>query len=633
MSATRSASVSPRRLPDQPNLDQLRKQAKDLLKAYLSGDSAAVAEVRRFERNPSSDFALSDAQRVLARAYGFQSWPKLKAFVEGANIARFATAVQEGNIPLVRSMLASRPELVSMDTAGSDEHRGIHYAVLRRDPAMVRLLMEAGADPRKGIFPHRDATSALALAQDREYTDIVAIIEEEERKRREEMSCSNATVSPVQDQISVAIRRGDRTTAIRLLECDLTLLHACDRDGRTPLHIAAGCNDIELISWLVKRRANVHKKDPDGLTSLDHAALAADPRNRSAERFPETAQLLLQQGAELTVRAAVALGDQDRVRKFIFADPDLLRYISAKGGLLTLAVNHRQLEMVRLLLDLGADVDERIRFQELEEPTESWGMPLWYAALAGDLAITQLLLDRGADPNANVYASGWPLRNAWNHEDDSVKNLLLERGARPQPYMVSESHNIDEAKRLLEENPSDELASELVWSAADHGCPEIVELSLPHLNWPRNDARWHWTLIQPIRGAGGDSSRNEGHFRSMAALLRHGVDPNVSRFGQTILHFAAARRSDLSGEDRARFASMLMDYGADLKLRDDMLKSTPLGWACRWGQVELVRLYLSRGATVLETDAEPWASPIAWARKMNHRAIISLLEGGLDPRQ
>ncbi|MFZ0306118.1 MAG: hypothetical protein WAL75_25765, partial [Terracidiphilus sp.] len=73
--------------------------------------------------------------------------------------------------------------------------------------------------------------------------------------------------------------------------------------------------------------------------------------------------------------------------------------------------------------------------------------------------------------------------------------------------------------------------------------------------------------------------------------------------------------------------------GADLKLRDDMLKSTPLGWACRWGQVELVRLYLSRGATVLETDAEPWASPIAWARKMNHRAIISLLEGGLDPRQ
>ena len=84
--------------------------------------------------------------------------------------------------------------------------------------------------------------------------------------------------------------------------------------------------------------------------------------------------------------------------------------------------------MVNLLLDLGADVDERVLLQELEDPTESWGMPLWYAALAGDLAITQLLLDRGADPNANVYASGWRLRNAWYHQDDSVKRLLLERG-------------------------------------------------------------------------------------------------------------------------------------------------------------------------------------------------------------
>jgi len=633
MAATRPGSLSPRRLPDPPNLEQLRKQARELLKACRAGDSAALAEVRRFERNPSPDFALSDAQRILARAYGFDSWTRFKAFVDGVNIARFMTAVQEGDIPRVRSMLASRPELVSMDSAGNDEHRAIHYAVLLRDAAMVRLLMEAGADARKGIFPHRDATSALALARDREYTEVVAIIEEVEQQRRAEMSCSNATVSPLQDQISAAIRGGDRATAIGLLECDLSLLHACDRDGKTPLHIAAAGNDVELIRWLLKRRANVHKKDAGGLTPLDHAALAADPRNRSAERFPETARLLLEQGAGITVRAAVALGKQDRAREFILADPGLLRHISANGGLLTLAVNHLRLEMVRLLLDLGADVDERIRFQELEEPTESWGMPLWYAALAGDLAITRLLLDRGADPNANVYASGWPLRNAWNHEDESVKKLLLERGAKPQPYMLSESHNVDEARRLLDEDPSEESARELAWSAADQGCPEIVELSLPHLNWARDDPRWHWILIQPIRGAGGNSAQNEGHFRSMAALLRHGVDPGVSHFGQTALHFAAARQGSLPGRDRARFASMLMDYGASPRLRDDMLKSTPLGWACRWGRLELVELLIQRGAPVLELDAEPWASPIAWARKMDHRAIISLLEASLDPQQ
>src|ERR1700677_1377925 len=218
MSGNVPNSYPTRRLPKQPSLQQLRKQAKELLEKYRAGDSAAVAEVQQFERraNPSA-FALNDAQRVLARAYGFQSWPKLKAFVDGATIARFADAVKAGDMAQVRSMLAVRPELVSMDRAGNDEHRGLHYAVLRRDVPMVKLLMEAGADARKGIWPNRDATSALTLARDREYSEIVAIIEEEERLRREEMSCPNATVSPMQDEISAAILHGDAAMAKRLL--------------------------------------------------------------------------------------------------------------------------------------------------------------------------------------------------------------------------------------------------------------------------------------------------------------------------------------------------------------------------------------------------------------------------------
>ena len=197
MSDPRSTSVFPRRLPQQPSLEQLKKQAKELLERFRAGELAAVAEVRHFERSHPSHFALNDAQRVLARAYGFESWPKLKAFVDGATIARFTDAVKAGDMTQVRSMLASRPELVGMDQAGNDEHRGLHYAVLSRNAPMGKLLMEAGADGRKGIWPNRDATSALTLARDREYSEIVAIIEEEERPRREEMSCPNATVSPV----------------------------------------------------------------------------------------------------------------------------------------------------------------------------------------------------------------------------------------------------------------------------------------------------------------------------------------------------------------------------------------------------------------------------------------------------
>ena len=553
-----------------------------------------------------------------------------KALVEGANIARFAEAVLAGDVAQVRRLLASRPELVATDRAENDEHRGLHYAVLRRDAAMVLLLMQAGADARKGIWPHRDATSALTLARERQYDEIVAVIEEEERRRREEMSCSNATVSPTQDQISAAIANGDDATAMRLLDQDRTLIHACDRDGLTPLHVAAHRNRLEQVAWLLERRANVHKKDPGELTPLDHAALGVDPRNNRLERFPRVAALLLEHGAMLTIRAAVALGDLPEVRQFIAAEPGLLRQISGSGGLLTLAVNHRQMESAELLLDLGADVDERILLEGVEEPTASWGMPLWHSALAGDLAMTRLLLDRGADPNANVYASGWPLANAWGHADDRVKNLLLQRGAKRQPYMVAATHDVEEARRMLAQAPDEELVSELAWSAAGHGCPEIVAMALSHLNWQPQDPRWHWILIQPIRDAGGDSSQNDGHFRSLEILLQHGVDANVHRRHETLLHFIAARQSDLSGEDRARFAAMLIDHGARLDVRDDLLKSTPLGWACRWGHRELVELLLQRGAPVQEKDAETWATPEAWAQKMGHGEILAMLKHNLQ---
>ncbi len=631
MSVPRSHLAPTRHLTDQPSLEQLRKQAKELLQEFRAGAPGAMAEVNLFERNPDLEkFALSDAQRVLARAYGFASWPKLKAFVDGANVARFADAVQAGDVAQVRAMLASRPELVGMDRAENDEHRGLHYAVLRRDAVMARILMEAGADARKGIWPHRDATSALAIAQERQYDEIVAVIEEEERRRREEMSCSNATVSPAQDEISAAIAQGDDATAVRLLDEDRTLIQACDRDGATPLHVAARRNRIELVAWLLERRANVRKKDPHDRTPLDHAALGAGPGNKRAERFPRVAALLMEHGAPLTVRAAVALGDLGAVRRFIANEPELLRKISGNGGLLTLAVNHGQLATAELLLDLGADVNERILLEGIEEPVESWGMPLWHAAWANDLAMSRMLLDRGADPNANVYASGWPLGRAWDHEDDRVKKLLLERGAKLQPYMVAAHHDVAEARRLLAGAPSEAVVSELASSAADHGCPEIVAMAISHLRWPAEDHSWHWLLIQPMRGAGEDSLQNEGHFKCLEVLLGHGIDANVRRLNQTVLHFTAAHPSGLSGKDRARFAAMLIDHGARLDIRDDLLRSTPLGWACRWGHKELVELLIQRGAPVREKDAEPWATPVAWAQKMGHREIQSFLQSLLE---
>ena len=70
----------------------------------------------------------------------------------------------------------------------------------------------------------------------------------------------------------------------------------------------------------------------------------------------------------------------------------------------------------------------------------------------------------------------------------------------------------------------------------------------------------------------------------------------------------------------------LLDAGARTDVRDDLLKSTPLGWACRWGRTPIVRELLRRGVDRVEPDSPTWATPRAWAEKMNHSAIVAMLD-------
>ena len=65
-------------LPARPDLDQLRRQARELHRAALAGDADALRRVRRV----SGTVGLSAARLAIAREYGSASWPKLKAEVE-----------------------------------------------------------------------------------------------------------------------------------------------------------------------------------------------------------------------------------------------------------------------------------------------------------------------------------------------------------------------------------------------------------------------------------------------------------------------------------------------------------------------------------------------------------------------
>ena len=70
------------RLPADPSLEHLKNQAKTLLARARSGDEQARAWVREFHPDPPAELKLADAQLVVARAYGFPSWPKLHAHLE-----------------------------------------------------------------------------------------------------------------------------------------------------------------------------------------------------------------------------------------------------------------------------------------------------------------------------------------------------------------------------------------------------------------------------------------------------------------------------------------------------------------------------------------------------------------------
>jgi len=62
------------------------------------------------------------------------------------------------------------------------------------------------------------------------------------------------------------------------------------------------------------------------------------------------------------------------------------------------------------------------------------------------------------------------------------------------------------------------------------------------------------------------------------------------RFGAALLHEIVMMGDHVTPEERLAFAAAALDAGARMDPRDDLLKSTPLGWACRWGQRELVQL-------------------------------------------
>jgi len=629
-------SLPTRALTARPDLDQLKRHAKTLLDAYRAGDAFAIAEVAAHYHDASrSSFALHDAQLVLARAYGFESWPKLKAFVDGVTDERLRAAIRNGDISAVRAMLQARPELAARSNA-------LHIAVVNRAADLVRLLMAHGANARVGIYPHRDATSPLTVAIERGYDDIVAIIRDEERRRQ----AARAGVDTPSESLFEAIASADTDRVRRVIDADPSLMRARHPVyDWTPLHAAARSLNTDLVRWMIERGADVSTRaGRDQITPID----AADHWSRHVwregpqgfDRLAAVMMLLLERGATLTPRAAVVLGRVEWLRD-AHDRGTLVNPIDEWGGLLSLAVAHSRPEILSLLLDWGFDPDERTRFRDVggDEVVFTWGMPLWYCASSCKHAMAEILLEHGADPNASIYASGTPMSQAHGQNDERMIALLERYGGVTEPWIAGLYRRRDKVATLFA-NAADPrpLAEAMIEQASCGGDPEIVRTVLDHIAWPRDDPRWFTVLEQPLRIWHHGSSHwsrpdwNRATYPECFRLLLERCDPNIrgraddsSGLGVTLLHSVAGARRHVRADECLAFATMLLDAGARLDARDHVLKSTPLGWACRWGRMELVTLFLERGADRVEPDAEPWATPEAWARKMGHEEILTIL--------
>jgi ankyrin repeat protein len=519
--------------------------------------------------------------------------------------------------------------------------QALHNAVLHRSEEMVRLLMDYGANPHDGFYPHREATTPMAVAEARGYEEILAILRDAELRRRERNS--GVTGAPAPDALFQAIASGNDERAIAMMEADPALIRTCHPlRGWTPLHVAARSFNTGILTWLLDHDAHPGARGWHDFTPLD---LAADRWDETGG-FADTASLLIRRGAAMTARAASALGDAEWLRAR-HAAGDLVNAIEDAGGLLRIAVTHDRPEILTLLLGWGFDPDERIRCGEPDEgeATFSWGMPLWHCAGAAKYAMAEMLLERGADPNGRVMASGDPMFQAYSRRDWKMVALLERYGGVANATTAGLYRQTDLAKRMLSGEAKyaldgvggDTLAEQLLWGAACGGDPEITRLALERVDWPRDDPRWFTMLEQPLRiwshGTTGDEW-DRGTYLTCFRLVLERCDPNLrgrpqddGRFGLTILHSIAGSREHVTPAERAAFAAMALEAGARTDIRDHLLNSTPLGWACRWGRAELIKLLLERGADPVENDAEPWARPRAWADRMGHTEALAILDG------
>jgi hypothetical protein len=155
--------LADRHFPVRPNLEQLKHQAKDLLRAIKQGEPSALAELKKHHPKAITPESakLADAQLVLARSYGLPSWPRL------ATACRMTDAIWRGDIDAVRELVLKDPRLLHEDARGLPGNWGppMSYAANIGQNKIIQMLRELGAVDLQHAFDRACLQRKLETAQ------------------------------------------------------------------------------------------------------------------------------------------------------------------------------------------------------------------------------------------------------------------------------------------------------------------------------------------------------------------------------------------------------------------------------------------------------------------------------------
>ena len=401
-----------RRLPVRPDLEQLHRQAKELLRAIHAGDANAIAELR--EHHPESiDPAaakLADAQLVLARSYEASSWTRL------VHAVQLADAIWRDDLEGVRALVTRNPALIKEDVLiRTDSNWGppmTYAANLGRD-GIIRLLHRHGA---------RDFESAAGRAALQGKADTVRMIYDlMGQPSLDRWTLAGPAYTLSVEGTAVLLALGARVVGPNGVDHN-TMEHILRTDSRNPpakhrileMYVEHGFDPPDTpVMALHRGRIDLLEahlaRDPDLLTrTFDIVDIY--PLAPACSREPYTAQGTPVHGTTLLHIAAYF--DEVGIAEWLLdrgMDPDARSAIDADGfggytALFSAVVSQRN-----FWVNYGKGQPDEARF-------------------------TRLLLDRGADPNvrASLRArleeghGGGPLREyrdatplGWGEQFDS----------------------------------------------------------------------------------------------------------------------------------------------------------------------------------------------------------------------